>query len=266
MLINDVDLVVLDEGSSDVPLVLVHGFTGGACDWDDVAPALAENRRVIRYDHRGHAGSHNFGAESAYTFDALVGDLHALVDALGIDKFDLLGHSMGGVTAMRYVLTHPERVRSLILMDTGAAISGIIPIDFLEGFANQAREAGSMQPVADAWSGAVDAMQAHLPEERRTVLKTRLQQKMSGMDPEAFMGFARALNTYPSMVDDLKTITCPTTVIVGENDEGLRDASDVMAKEVPGAELVVIPNAGHSPQEDDPAAWLEAVEKHLARV
>jgi pimeloyl-ACP methyl ester carboxylesterase len=266
VLVNGVDLVVIDEGAGDVPLVLVHGFTGGASDWDDVAPALAEKRRVIRYDHRGHAGSHNFGDESAYTFDTLVGDLHALVDALGLEQFDLLGHSMGGVTAMRYVLTHPDRVRSLILMDTGAAISGIIPIDFLEGFANQAREAGSMQPVADAWSGAVDTMQAYLPEARRAELKARLQEKMSGMDPEAFVGFARALNTYPSMVDDLKTIACPTTVIVGENDHGLREASDVMAQEIPGAELVVIPGAGHGPQEDDPAAWLEAVEKHLSRV
>ena len=89
---------------------------------------------------------------------------------------------------------------------------------------------------------------------------------MASMDPEAFVGFAKELNAYPSMVSQLHTITCPTTVLVGENDTGLRDAADVMAREIPGAALVVIPNAGHSPQEDDPASWIRAVQTHLASV
>ena len=67
------------------------------------------------------------------------------------------------------------------------------------------------------------------------------------------------------MVERLGEISCPTTVIVGEHDTGLRGAADVFAEHVPGAELVVIAGAGHSPQEDQPQAWIDAVQGHLAR-
>lgn len=265
MLINGLDLNVIDEGTSDVPLVLVHGYTGGASDWDDVAPSLATSRRVIRYDHRGHAQSPNTGDKTSYTFDALVADLAALVDELGVQQIDLLGHSMGGVTVMRYVLAYPERVRSLVLMDTGAEPSGSLPEELIDGLAQKGREEG-MQVVVDVMAPFIGALQEKLSPERRAELHERYMQKMPNMDPEAFSAFARELNVYPSMVSQLHTINCATTVIVGENDHGLRAASEVMAKKIPDAELVVIPGAGHSPQEDDPAAWIAAVEKHLVRV
>ncbi|MDP1794382.1 MAG: alpha/beta hydrolase [Acidimicrobiales bacterium] len=265
MQINGLDLHVVDEGNSDVPLVLVHGFTGGVSDWDDVAPTLAKTRRVIRYSHRGHAESQNTGDQSSYTFTQLSDDLAALVDALGLGRFDLLGHSMGGATVMRYVLDHPERVRSLILMDTAAEPQNALPMDLIEGLAQQGREQG-MQVVVEVMAPFIGALQDKLSPERRQQLADRYGPKMANMDPEAFVAFARGLNEYPSMVAQLKTITCPTTVIVGENDTGLRDGSDVMAREIPGAQLVAIPGAGHSPQEDDPDAWLEAVEAHLTRV
>jgi pimeloyl-ACP methyl ester carboxylesterase len=67
------------------------------------------------------------------------------------------------------------------------------------------------------------------------------------------------------MLDRLASLDVVTTVIVGENDTGLREAADKLAATVPGATLVVIPGAGHSPQEDQPTAWLSAVESHLAR-
>lgn len=265
MLINGLDLFVVDEGTSDVPLFLVHGFTGGQSDWDDVAPALAKNRRVIRYTHRGHAESQNTGDPSSYTFQHLSDDLAAIVDALGFEQIDLLGHSMGGATVMRYVLEHPEKVRSLVLMDTAAEPQGDgLPMEIIEGLAQSARE-GGMQVVIDVMAPFIGAMQEKLSPERRQQLADRYAPKMGNMDPEAFVAFARGLNEYPSMVAQLKTISCPTTVLVGENDTGLRDGAEVMAREIPGAELVVIPGAGHSPQEDDPAAWLAAVEKHLAR-
>ena len=59
---------------------------------------------------------------------------------------------------------------------------------------------------------------------------------------------------------------CPTTVLVGENDTGLRASADLLAEGIPGAQLVVIPDAGHSPQEDQPQLWIDAVQHHLARV
>lgn len=265
MRIGEIEFNVVDEGAGDVPLFLVHGYTGGASDFDDVAPTLAQSRRVIRYDHRGHARSTNTGNPASYTFDALVADLTAIVEHFGCDQIDLLGHSMGGVVSMRYVLANPQQVRSLVLMDTGAQPSGEMPIDLIEGLAERGRKEG-MQVVVDVMAPFIGALQARLSPERREELHQRNVGKVPFMDPEAFVQFARELNAYPSMVSKLHAIDCPTTVMVGENDAGLRDASEVMANEIPGAELVVIADAGHSPQEDRPDEWLRVVERHLSRV
>jgi 2-succinyl-6-hydroxy-2,4-cyclohexadiene-1-carboxylate synthase len=92
----------------------------------------------------------------------------------------------------------------------------------------------------------------------------RVESKFARMDPEAFIALAGALGEYPSMVERLGEISCPTTVIVGANDTGLRGSADVLAAGIPGATLVVIADAGHSPQEDQPEAWTAAVQHHLA--
>jgi pimeloyl-ACP methyl ester carboxylesterase len=85
------------------------------------------------------------------------------------------------------------------------------------------------------------------------------------MDVEAFAAFGSELGTYPSMLDELAGLRCPVTVVVGENDHGLREGADAMAARIPGATLVVIDGAGHSPQEDDPDTWVAAIERHLRR-
>ena len=263
--LGEVELSVEIHGEGDPPLVLVHGYTGGTHDWADVAPVLAaDGRRVVTFDHRGHGQSTNTGDEASYSFDALAADLIGLVDALDLAPMDLLGHSMGGVVALRHALDHPQTVRSLVLMDTGAETAGMIPLDGVEALAAVGKERGSsamfatMRPVFEA------GVAAH-PEERRAVLLQRVESKWAGLDPVALVGFAKALNSYPSMVARLGELRCPVTVIVGENDTGLRGSADVMAAGIPGARLVVIPEAGHSPQEDRTELWLEAVREHLVR-
>ena len=263
--LGEVELSVEVHGEGDPPLVLVHGYTGGTPDWADVAPALAgDGRRVVTFDHRGHGQSTNTGDEASYSFDALAADLGGLVDALDLAPMDLLGHSMGGVVALRHALDHPETVRSLVLMDTGAEPSGEIPVEGVEALAAVGRDQGSpamfamMRPVFEA------GVAAHA-EDRRATLLSRVEAKWDGLDPAAFVGFAKALNSYPSMVSRLGELRCPVTVLVGANDTGLRGAAEVLAENIPGARLVVIPDAGHCPQEDRPELWLQAVREHLAR-
>jgi pimeloyl-ACP methyl ester carboxylesterase len=109
--IGSVDLAYNDEGAGAPPLLLLHGYTGAASDFADVTPPLAASRRVVAYDQRGHGDSTNTGDAATYTFHQLTDDLTGFVDALDLAPIDLLGHSMGGIIAMRYVLAHPERVR-----------------------------------------------------------------------------------------------------------------------------------------------------------
>jgi pimeloyl-ACP methyl ester carboxylesterase len=251
-----------DRGSGEPPLVLIHGFTGGRIDFADVIDDLARERRVVAWDHRGHSDSTNTGDLSTYTFDSLVADAVAALDALGLDRFHLLGHSMGGVVAQRLVLEHPDRVVSLILMDTLAEPSLAIPEEWIDKFTTIGREQG-MGAVADLMNDFA-AGQSVAPEEARPRILERNRHKLTNMDPEAFLGLSTSLRTFESLLERLGSVTCPTTVLVGELDTPLRGQADAIAAAVPGADLVVIDGAAHCPQEERTDAWLAAVRTHLA--
>lgn len=257
--LDGVELAYDDVGEGSPPLLLLHGYTGAASDFAEVIPPLAASRRVVAYDQRGHGDSTNTGDARSYTFDQLTDDLASVVDALDLAPFDLLGHSMGGVIAMRYVLEYPEKVRSLVLMDTAAAPAGAVPKEIREGLINLAREQG-MPGVFNVIRGFLT--NAGVDEQ----VIARTERKFNRMDPEAFAALAEALDTYASMIERLPEISCPTLVMVGELDAGLRASADVLALSIEDAELVVIEGAGHSPQEDRPDEWVAAVQAHLARL
>jgi len=254
-MINGLDLHVVDEGHGRPPLLLVHGFTGSDLDWVDVQPALAEQRRVVSYTHRGHAGS----AQAApYTLDALVGDLGAAIDHLDLPPLHLLGHSMGGIIAMRYALANPDRLVSLVLMDTFAASPADSPIaGMIDAIADTARRDG-MGAVVNVMRPFLAGMPPKIAE--------RVEYKMSHMDPNAFVSLGRELTTLPSVVGRLGELArMPVTVLVGADDAALVEPAHVMHDAIPGSDLEVIAGAGHSPQEDRPDEWLRVIEKHLAR-
>ncbi|WP_231861324.1 MULTISPECIES: alpha/beta fold hydrolase [Frankia] len=276
-------------GSWGSPVVLVHGIAGSTADWAAVAPELAATRRVIAYDHRGHGASGRApGGRADYSFDLLLADLTAVVAALGPAGIHLVGHSLGGVVALRYTLEHPDRVRSLVLVDTAAApasatgpVARRIVAAVLEGAAaiasgsDLARRDGRAGagtdadgPAGAAQGGGVGAAQGdgvgavhdhRNPAERQVA-------GLGQADPEALAALGRELGGYPSLVPRLGEITVPTTVIVGEHDSTLRAGAQTLAHDIPGAHLAVIAGADHSPQASRPLAWLTAVDAHFARV
>src|SRR6185437_13436755 len=121
--VNGIELAWSERGSGTAgrpTLVLVHGFTGSAHDFALVADDLATDRRVVLLDQRGHGDSTKTGSLEGYTIDQLVADLAAFLDAVGDGPVDLLGHSMGGRVSMGLVLSRPDLVSTLVLMDTSA--------------------------------------------------------------------------------------------------------------------------------------------------
>ena len=99
------------------PLVLLHGLGDGAGDWDGVAPAFARHWRVYAPDLRGHGRS---GRPADYSVELMEGDVLGFLDALGLDRVDLIGHSMGGLVGYLLAGDHPGRVGRLILEDVAA--------------------------------------------------------------------------------------------------------------------------------------------------
>ncbi|MCK9897292.1 alpha/beta hydrolase [Frankia sp. AgB32] len=264
-----------DDGTM-VPVVLVHGIAGSAADWAAVAPNLATNRRVIAYDQRGHGASGPApGGRPDYTFDLLLADLGVVVDSLDAKRIDLVGHSMGGVISLRYALDHPDRVRSLVLVDTAAApatatgplarrVVGAL-LDRVAAFTSAHRRAtgpagGESRAAGGGGPGGIEAVRHDASPAQRQVTA------LSQMDPEAVAALGRELGRYPSLVPRLGEITAPTTVLVGENDTSLRDSARTMTDAIPNAHLAVIAGADHSPHASRPLAWLTALDNHFARL
>jgi pimeloyl-ACP methyl ester carboxylesterase len=117
-------------------VVLVHSLAGNSTHWSAQLDHLRESRRAVALDVRGHGQSDEPG-NADYSFAGLAGDIGAVVDSLGLDKFVLVGHSMGGGVALVYAGQHPERVAGLLLVDPigdGTQIPAAEAQAFLAGF------------------------------------------------------------------------------------------------------------------------------------
>lgn len=221
--VGEVEIEVEEHGQGDRPFVLVHGFTGSRDDWKEQMAPLARLGRTIAVDQRGHGGSTNTGDATSYTFDRLAADLLGLLDALDVARCDLLGHSMGGMVALRAVLAAPERFGSLVLMDTAAGPIPFMPKSVLDGAAGLARAQGTaaLAPLMRSQAGSASRPKAAAACEARMgsdEFWRRIETKLGQMDPEAFAAFGSQFAEDPGVEDRLGEISCPTLVLVGEQD------------------------------------------------
>jgi 2-succinyl-6-hydroxy-2,4-cyclohexadiene-1-carboxylate synthase len=262
-----IEIEVEEAGRGDRPFVLLHGFTGSRDDFREQIPRLGALGRTVAIDQRGHGGSTNTGEPGDYRLDELVADLEAALTALAAPACDLLGHSMGGMVALRFALAHPERVRSLVLMDTIARPIRFLPPAVVEG-GRAVIEARGMQGLFElARSPKIPRPEAFLRfartfgEER---FWERVRAKLVAMDPAAWLAFGST--HFDGVHDRLGEIRCPTLVMVGEQDTVFLAPADELAAGIPGARRLTIAGAAHSPQHENADAWFEAVRAHLLAV
>jgi pimeloyl-ACP methyl ester carboxylesterase len=269
--VGAIEIEYEEHGDGGRPFVLVHGFTGSRDDWREVLPRLAARGRTLAPDLRGHGGSSNPGESAAYSLDQLVADVAGLLDTLELPRIDLLGHSMGGMVALRLALDQPERVASLVLMDTAAEPIAEGARRFFEVAAKIAREQG-MARLFEVARSAAERDPNRAASVNRCVERmgaetfwARIRAKHLAMDPEAFATLGPMLADHQGVADRLGEIRCPTTVLVGEDDRAFLKPAEVLARAIPGARHVVIEGAAHSPQLENQEAWLAAVLAHLER-
>ena len=269
--VGAIEMEYEEHGDGGRPFVLVHGFTGSRDDWREVLPRLAARGRTVAPDLRGHGGSSNPGESAAYSLERLVADVAGFLDALGIERIDLLGHSMGGMLALRLALDQPGRVASLVLMDTAAEPIAQGARRFFEVSAKIAREQG-MAKLFEVARAAAERDPNRPPSVQRYVERTgaekfwaRIRAKQLSMDPEAFATLGPMLADHEGVAARLGEVRCPTTVLVGEDDRAFLKPAEVLARGIPGARHVVIEGAAHSPQLENQEAWLAAVLAHLER-
>jgi pimeloyl-ACP methyl ester carboxylesterase len=261
---DGVGLAVEVTGSGPA-LLLVHGFGGAKEDFADHVDALARDHTVIVFDHRGHGESDKPADVDAYSIARLRADVLTVADGVGCERFRLLGHSMGGMVVRGIAVDCPERVEALVLMDTSAGPVGSLDVSLMELGAEIALTQGkaALKEVLDAFP--VLETPAYLRTlQERPGYQAFCDRKWEMLSEVMWASLVVAIARQTDEAASLATTTCPTLVIVGEQDETFVEPSKAMAASIPNAQLVIIPNAGHSPQFENPAAWLDAMQSFLA--
>lgn len=228
------------------PVVFLHGFSSTHHMWQLQVPALSKEYQFIIYDARGHGQSESPPSADEYSADIVVEDLYQLLGSLGIEKAVIGGLSMGGYESLRFYLTHPEMVTALILMDTGPGYRNPARLDEW----NRSREELAHQLETEG----IEVLASNAPTEARREIM--LKQNPTGL---AHMARKVVAQHDSWVIENLAEIRVPTLSLVGENDTPFLMAAQYMAKTIPGAEHVVIPDAGHAANIDNVEAFNDAV-------
>lgn len=239
-------------------LVLLHAFPLNARMWEPQLPLAADGWRVIAPQLRGFDGG--LADPPAVTVDDYAGDVIDLLDALHVKDAVVCGLSMGGYASFALLRLAPGYVRGLVLADTRAQA------DTPEGIEARRR---MLQLLADKGVPAVaDEMIPKLlgasTRASRAELGDRVRMLILSNPQEAIAGGIRALMSRPDSTPLLRTIHCPTLIVVGEEDTLTPPAlSEEMHRAIAGSTLMVIPGAGHLSSFEQPAAFNSALAAFL---
>ncbi|RIK94812.1 MAG: hypothetical protein DCC71_23105 [Proteobacteria bacterium] len=265
---GSIEIAYDDLGAGDRPLVLLHGFFASRDDWHDLLPRLAAHGRTLALDLPGHGESGRFAKAADYTVERLADRVIGFLDALGVERCDVVGHSLGALVARALAIRHPARVASLLLMSTSVRPLEGAPRGVYEGAARIVRDAGIVA-FYEIGRAAVERSVTR-PSVARSIRRMgaerywrRVRTNLLAIDIQAFPPLVRCLVDGPDCADRLGEITCPTTVIACGEDEPFQVECEALAARIPGARLVRIADAAHSPHIEHEAAWLDAVSRHL---
>ena len=270
-MVNGLRLRYLEWGRPNaLPVVCVHGYTSSAEAFNALARRIQDRAHIVAMDVRGH-GESAWSADGAYQYAHQAGDLAALVDQLGIERFMLIGTSMGGVIAMVYAGQYGDRLRGLVLNDIGPDVEagsgritqtvGSRPNDFasLDEAMQYRRETSPItaaRPLGDQ------------EETARGVLRERPDGRWAWkMDPAYIeQRVKQGPPKRPPLWPVLETLQCPTQLVWGTDSDVLSEAqAKRMVAALPKGELVSVPGIGHAPTLVEPPV-LAALDRLLASV
>lgn len=247
---NGITFNTLTEGPEGAPwIVLSNSLATNLTMWDEFAAAMRDRYRVFRYDQRGHGGTD--APPPPYAAAQLVDDVVALMDAAGIERAHFVGLSMGGSTGLGLTQRFPERVVSLTMCDCRTLAAGIPGWNERIRVAREQGMAATVDATVSTWfTPASRAADIPAIEKLRGMVRTT---KVDG-----YVGCIEALKAY-DYSKGLESIRKPTLLVVGDQDGDRPKTMAEDAKRIPGARFVVIPDAGHISNIENPAAFNAAV-------
>ncbi|MHA7652856.1 alpha/beta fold hydrolase [Mycobacterium sp. ML4] len=231
-----------------VPLLLTHGFGATAGMWDRNIDALSADRPVIVWDQRGHGSSDAHEDMACYGRDVSVADMAAILDAAGAGRAALGGMSLGGYLCLAFHLAYPQRVAALLLVDTGP------------GYRNDA--------ARNKWNDWVEKVAQRLERGEQPLQLSPEVARAVHEHPEGLPRAARgAMAQHDArVIESLDTIAVPTLVVVGAQDTDFLAGADYMHRHIPNSHKLVIDEAGHAANMDQPDTFNAAVRELLGRL
>ncbi len=224
-------------------VLLTHGYSATVQMWAGQIEALSRDHTLILWDMRGHGQSASPKEDGCYSEQLTVEDMAAILDEEGFDQAVIGGLSLGGYMSLAFYATYPERVRALLIIDCGPGYKKDAP--------RQAWNATAMQRAEDISRLGMAALEGGSAERSSATHK----------DINGLVYAARNMLTQHDarVIESLPRISVPSIVVVGADDEPFLVASDYMANKIPGAQKLVIPNAGHAANMDQPEAFNEGI-------
>ena len=253
--VNGLNLRYLDWSGGALPIVMLHGLRGYAETWSAVAEQLPSRFRPLALDQRGRGGS-DWGPWQGYWAGQYVSDLESFVDQLGLERFVLLGHSMGGTNTIVYAAQHPDRVAALVIEDMGPGAS--------VGSAGSSRIKGELGATPDSfasWAEAEAYWRAQRPNAPDEAVQSRVKYTLRELPDRRIAwrydleGIRRArldpslqVDLWPSVAD----LRCRTLVIRGAQSDFLaRATAEEMARRNANLRWVEIEGASHYAHDDN---------------
>jgi pimeloyl-ACP methyl ester carboxylesterase len=250
-----------EQSGSGIPIVFVHEFAGDYRSWESQLRHFARGYRCIAYNARGYPPSDVPDGEH-YSQDRARDDIRAVLDALKIDQAHIVGLSMGGFAALHFGFTYPQRARSLAVAGCGYGAAPNQRQQFAEEAESAARnfEAG-MAKAAEAYALGPTRVQFQNKDPRGwREFVDQLAEHSSEGSARTMRGVQKRRPSVFDLVDKMKTITVPTLVMTGDEDWPCLEPALLLKRTIPTAALVVMPNAGHTINLEEPAAF----NQHLA--
>ncbi len=228
------------------PLVLISGLGYGLWQWHKMVPLLAEHFQVLAFDNRGAGGTDK--PEGPYTASMLAADTAGLIDALGLAPVALMGHSMGGFIAQELALCRPDLVSRLIVASTNFGGPNAIPVtpEALQVMMDRSGDPIEVVKRGIAVSAAPGFAEAH-PDLVQEMVEYRLTNPVPPAAYQAQLAIGLGLLSPASAFEGrLKSVPAPTLILFGEHDKVVPPGNaDLLKHELPQAQVVILPGAGH---------------------
>lgn len=267
--INDLDVHLKTAGEGEPVFVLLHGFGASLYSWREVMPALSRFGTVIAYDRPAFGLTERpttWQGENPYSSAAQVALLQGLLDHFDAQRVILVGHSAGGTVAMQFALAHPGRVAALILVDPAVYVDASLPVALRWLMETpQMRRLGTLLARHVQTQGLELLYRAWNDPARISAETLALYQKpLRAADWDIALWELTLASRPLGLAERLDAFAMPVLVVTGDNDRVIPPADSArLAQTLPNARLGIIRDAGHVPHEEQPQAFMQAVEAFL---